>query len=289
MPKTKAKATRQPKAPPRQPYDDGKRTRKPRSQPKPSTGGSSQAVSTSVYQAPSPCFPIALPTSATGAVLYRDFCIEHVKTCYPGVEPRNDFELLWMAESTFKGTVEELRATMEEAHKHLVKECGVEESKRMVAKMLGQHIEPTGFKPRPKDTNKYIHIRPIPDTKYSIRLFPGSLSAAEYCLDFVDSASGEPVNSPFEFELWGIPDPDTPWLGVPISMELSSMERSHGIKQEDILPGHEKFLLRDGQTCVLIRPGKPRVRFTVPVRRHPDTVQVAPEVEVVLDFPKVIA
>ena len=145
------------------------------------------------------------------------------------------------------------------------------------------------MKPLPKESNKYIHIRPIPDTKYSIRLFPGSISAAEYCMDFVDSASGEPVNSPFEFELWGVPDPDTPWLSMPITMQMRSIENSHGIKQEDILPGHEKFILRDGLTCVLIRPGKPKIQFKVPVRKMPEQPQPqgAPEV-VILDFPEVI-
>ncbi|KAI9060941.1 hypothetical protein FKP32DRAFT_1594940 [Trametes sanguinea] len=146
-------------------------------------------------------------------------------------------------------------------------------------------MEPTGMKPRPGEVSKYVHVRPIPDSKYSIRLFPGSISAAEYCMDFIDSATGEPVNSPFEFELWGVSDPDTPWLGMP-SQQLRSIERTHGIKQEDIRPGHEKFILRDGLTCVLIRPGKPGVRFTVPVRRRPET-QPQPEVHI-LDFPKVI-
>ncbi|KAI8973979.1 hypothetical protein BD414DRAFT_498761 [Trametes punicea] len=84
-------------------------------------------------------------------------------------------------------------------------------------------------------------------------------------MDFVDSATGEPVNSPFEYELWGVPDPETPWA-MPMCGRLRSIERAHGIKQEDILPGEERFVLRDGQTCMLMRPGKKSLRFTVPVR-----------------------
>lgn len=93
-------------------------------------------------------------------------------------------------------------------------------------------------------------------------------------MDFIDSATGEPVNSPFEYELWGIPNPDTPWLSFPICGQLRSIEYAHGIKQKDILPGAEKFILRDGQTCVLARPGKRSIRFTVPVRKMqpPDAV-----------------
>ena len=138
------------------------------------------------------------------------------------------------------------------------------------------------MKPLPKEVNKYVYIRSIPDTKYSIRLFPGSISAAEYCLDFVDSATGEPVNSPFEFELWAVENPETPWLSMPVTMQMRSIEYAHGIKQADILPGHEKFILRDGLTCVLIRPGKPKIQFTVPVRKLPDQAKAAPEDVVIL-------
>ncbi|KAJ2975546.1 hypothetical protein NUW54_g11716 [Trametes sanguinea] len=283
----KTKATRQSKAP-RQPYDSSKRTRKTRSNSKSSTAASSQAVSASASTVHSPCLPLPLSTSATGAVLYRDLCTQFVKTRYPGIEPRSDFELVWMTEVSLKGTAEEIYATLDKEYARSIKDCGVEKTEWMVAKTLGQYVEPTGIKPLPKEVNKYIHIRPIPDTDYSIRLFPGSLSAAEYCLDFVDSASGEPVNSPFEYELWGVPNPDTPWLSMPITQKMRSIEHTHGIKQADILPGHEKFILRDGQTCVLIRPGQPNIRFTVPVRRHPDALQAAPVNEIVLDLPQVI-
>ena len=76
---------------------------------------------------------------------------------------------------------------------------------------------------------------------------------------------------------------------MPIKMQMRSIENAHGIKQEDILPGHEKFILRDGLTCVLIRPGKPKIQFKVPVRKMPEQPQPqgAPEV-VILDFPEVI-
>ncbi|KAI0326903.1 hypothetical protein GY45DRAFT_1258042 [Cubamyces sp. BRFM 1775] len=233
---------------------------------------------------------MTLSTSVTGAVLYRDLCVQQVEARYPGIEPRSDWELLYLAEKKIKGSVEEVYATLEEEYIEDIKSCGFEECEDMVAQSLALRIEPTGWKPPPKELNKYIHIRPIPDTKYSIRLFPGSISAAEYCMDFVDSTSGEPVNSPFKFELWGVPDPDTPWLSMPITMRMRSIENARGIKQEDILPGHEKFILRDGLTCVLIRPGKPKIQFTVPVRKlpgQPEQPQAAQEV-VVLDFPKVI-
>lgn len=134
--------------------------------------------------------------------------------------------------------------------------------------------------------DKFVFVRPIPDSEYSFRLFPGSFSAAEYCMDFVDTATGEPVNSPFEYELWGVPDPDAPWLSMPITGKLHSIERAHGIKQKDIVPGEEKFVLRDGQTCVLMRPGKRPLRFTVPLRKA-ETVPVVEDVDVA-DLPKIV-
>lgn len=144
---------------------------------------------------------------------------------------------------------------------------------------------------KPKDSapadNKRVFIRPVPDTKYSFRLFPGSLSAAEYCMDFVETATGKPVNSPFEYELWGVTgDSDTPWLTMPICAKLRTIERAHGIKQESILPGAEKFVLRDGQTCVLIRPGQRSLRFTVPVRKR--TAPPAIDDMDVVDLPKFV-
>ncbi|KAH9890100.1 hypothetical protein C8Q73DRAFT_793446 [Cubamyces lactineus] len=285
----KAKRTRQPKAAvTRQPYDDSKRGRKTRSQPRDTIKAKPQAATTQAYVVPSPSMPMSIPTSATGAVLYRDFCVQQVKARYPTIEPRNDWELLYLTETKVEGTAEEVYAELDKEYISDIEEYGFEECERMVTEHLASRIEPTGMKPLPKEVNKYIHIRPIPGTKYSLRLFPGSISAAEYCLDFVDSASGEPVNSPFEFELWGVPNPETPWLSMPITMRMRSIENAHGIRQEDILPGHEKFILRDGLTCVLIRPGKPKIQFTVPVRKLPEQPQASREDVVIVDLPKVI-
>ena len=37
---------------------------------------------------------------------------------------------------------------------------------------------------------------------------------------------------------------------------------------KDVLPGEAKFVLTDGMTCVLTRPGHRPLRFTVPTRDH---------------------
>lgn len=102
-------------------------------------------------------------------------------------------------------------------------------------------------------------------------------------MDFVDTATKEAVNSPFEFELWAIPDPEAPWLCMP-SGRLNSLESNFHIPQHEIPPGEERWVLRDGQTCVLKRPGKKGVFFRVPVRKKsqdPEPVEYD-----VLDFPR---
>ncbi|KAL1950995.1 hypothetical protein VTO73DRAFT_144 [Trametes versicolor] len=230
------------------------------------------------------------PGLDTGAVLFRKLCMEKIRKDYPEVKPRNDYDVSSLSEKRFKGSPAEIYAQLDEDLALDVEESGYEFIMEAATAMLDSYVEPTGVKPGcsayVNNDENFIFIRPIPDSKYSIRLFPGSITAAEYCLDFVDSATGEPVNSPFEFELWCIPNPDTPWLSFPICGQLRSIEYAHGIRQKDILPGAEKFILRDGQTCALVRPGKRSLRFTVPVRKV-DTPDVVDEMDV-LDLPQFV-
>lgn len=103
-------------------------------------------------------------------------------------------------------------------------------------------------------------------------------------MDFVDTATQEAVNSPFEFELWAVPSLDAPWLGMP-SGRLQSLERNFHIAQDKILLGEEKWVLRDGQTCLLKRPGKKDVMFSVPKRKVNPSPAIECDVDI-LDFPK---
>ncbi|EIW63831.1 uncharacterized protein TRAVEDRAFT_41259 [Trametes versicolor FP-101664 SS1] len=230
------------------------------------------------------------PGLGMGAVLFRNLCMEKIRKDYPGVKPRNDYDISSLSEKRFKGSPAEIYAQLDEDLALDVGDVGYEFIMEAATAMLDRYVEPTGLKPGQSaflyDDDNFIFIRPVPDSKYSVRLFPGSISAAEYCLDFVDTATGKSVNSPFEFELWGIPNPDTPWLSFPICGQLRSIEYAHGIKQKDILPGAEKFILRDGQTCLLVRPGKRSLRFTVPVRKM-ETPDVVDEVDV-LDLPQFV-
>lgn len=140
------------------------------------------------------------------------------------------------------------------------------------------------FKPSPGDPE--VFARPLPGSEYSIRLFSGNAESKDYCLDFVLTATGEPVNSPFKFDLLCLPDPNAPIRSGPI-ISMRSLECSFGIPQHEIEPGAEKFLLHDGQYCLLRRPGHRDVRFKVPTRRRPKPE--APPVDAdFLDFPDII-
>ncbi|CDO75338.1 hypothetical protein BN946_scf184966.g6 [Trametes cinnabarina] len=215
----------------------------------------------------------------------RETCLEVVNRLYPKTKPRNDWDVLQLGTNPKReDDPEALNAWLDEHYENNIKTHGREMIDHSVKTVLDTYMEQTGKKPCGEDP--LVFVRPIPDSQYSLRLFPGSISRAEYCLDFVDSKTGEPVNSPFEHELWSVPNIDTPWLTMPMVVKLRSAERGHGIKQDDILPGEEKYFLRDGQTCVLTRPGKRSVRFTVPVRRRPALEEVEPMD--VIDFPKVV-
>ena len=89
-------------------------------------------------------------------------------------------------------------------------------------------------------------------------------------MDFVDTTTGKPVNSPFQYELWEVPSKDAhdAHLYDQWPIQIYSVERYEGIPQEKIRPGEERFILNDGHTFLLKRPGKNDVRFTVPIRRQ---------------------
>ena len=99
-------------------------------------------------------------------------------------------------------------------------------------------------------------------------------------MDFVQTKTGKPVNSPFAFELWTTSGQSHAQPAV----RLASLERLWGHGQTSIAPGEEKFVLREGTTCILRRPGRRDLRFTVPVRAHALDSSDADE----LDFPSVL-
>ncbi|PIL29260.1 hypothetical protein GSI_09310 [Ganoderma sinense ZZ0214-1] len=128
------------------------------------------------------------------------------------------------------------------------------------AQHLNEVKPPPGF----EDPSCGVILHSIPDSDFSVRLFPGDPAEQVHCLDFVRNDTGYPVNSPFDFELWAA----SAWPCSPCS-RVFSIEESVGLAPESILPGEEIFALRDrGYTCLLKRKEHKDLVFTVPVRRR---------------------
>lgn len=217
----------------------------------------------------------------------RDYYLAHIRKRFPRFRPRHDFDILALGDGRFKGTEKEVYAWLDKELAVQVAMSGdarpaLEAATRMLSTkgtVTGVSIcvayfflvALTSAQWKPSHGDAGVFIRPIPGTAYSFRLFPGSPSLREYCLDFIKTATGVPVNSPFEFELWSVGPSSSPHPHRPL--RLRSLECSWGYLQKDIAPGAEKFVLRDGMTCVLKRPGLRSLRFTVPTRsmQAPDT------------------
>jgi len=109
---------------------------------------------------------------------------------------------------------------------------------------------------------------PIPDSDLSIRLWPlTSPTHRAYCLDFVLTHDETPVNVPDNFELYAEPTSFQPFGG---RHRVRSLEAIFWTGKTPIPAGTEKFMLAERTTCVLVRPGKNEVTFTIPL--HPTGV-----------------
>ncbi|RPD57155.1 hypothetical protein L227DRAFT_587771 [Lentinus tigrinus ALCF2SS1-6] len=200
----------------------------------------------------------------------RDVCLSHIRKRFPPLKPRHDFDILALGDDRYKGSEEDIYASLDQELSSQVYQGVV----TGVSDVFYHFILPLMFsqlKPAPGDV--HVFIRPIPHSRDSIRLFPGSPALKEYCMDFVTTASGQPVNSPFKFELWSVGTSSGRHAGV----RLRSLESSLGCPLKDILSGEEKFVLTDGMP----------VRFTVPIRLdYSDTSDVDVDE---LDFPRHVA
>lgn len=82
--------------------------------------------------------------------------------------------------------------------------------------------------------------RAIPDSPYAIRLFPGLLAQNEWCMDFVDSRTGDAVNTPPGFQIYSARDSGTlPWLGGDVNL-VRPIERFRGGRMFQMPPGRRR-------------------------------------------------
>ncbi|OSD05436.1 hypothetical protein PYCCODRAFT_1432593 [Trametes coccinea BRFM310] len=225
---------------------------------------------------PGICFE---PRRGPEPVQARRFYVEVVAERFPDL-PLNglsDFEVyhLAIAEVDSERTLDDVRRIAGDRWRWFVEECGgIRKAQQIWEEYMNEEVEPTGRKPEPGDP--YVDILPIPGTSYSLRFWPGSLTWAEYCMDFVEDTNHQgmvAVNVPAGYKVWAIPDPDhSPWL-FPTCTQLESLERSYGIPPEKIIAGEEKYLLRDGLVCSLVYEDREVLRFQVPKRQGANPVE----------------
>ncbi|TFK80516.1 hypothetical protein K466DRAFT_667619 [Polyporus arcularius HHB13444] len=211
------------------------------------------------------------PKRAWNNVLYRDACLESIGRRYPDYagKLRHDFDLF--ALGSYTGPESRIASHLDTQLRSMSTALGSEEAALEMAKQtLDRYITIVGLKPTPNTPDAVVYIRPIPDCDYSVRLWLADDTSGEVCMDFVHNETKQPVNSPFEYELWAMPSRATLWNEPAL---LASLESSFGAA---VLPGEEKFVMSEGQTCVLKRPGHQNVQFTVPrmARPTPENVHV---------------
>ncbi|THH28046.1 hypothetical protein EUX98_g6140 [Antrodiella citrinella] len=211
---------------------------------------------------------------------YRDCLLLSCKRYYPNIVPRHDFDILYLSSGAFNEDDSKFYAFSD---KHFESEalffsatCTAQERENgVVNEKLWKSLAETmdgppsvaGIKPAPGEDD--VRTRPIPDSKYSLRIWGKHLEQSrQYCLDFVDTKTGEPVNFPFEYELWAVPRRAAPMVPCP-SARLKTVEEALG-PLDGIAEGELKFLLFEGTACRLIRPGKKCLYFEVPTRPHPE-------------------
>ncbi|TCD61970.1 hypothetical protein EIP91_007656 [Steccherinum ochraceum] len=218
----------------------------------------------------------ALATEILNRKNTRDCLLILCKRYYPGIEPRHDFDIWALTQKRFNEDDNRFYAW---ADKDLDDQIvWVQHEGRDRDAVRREFIEGfrdfmegppilKGIKPAPGEDD--VHIQRLPDCRYSVRLWGRFMEAdREYCLDFIDNTTGEPVNVPEGYELWTVPYKRAPWIPSG-NVRLSTVERSFGSNPEDISPDEEKYILLEGTACRLVRPGLKNIYFEVPVRERP--------------------
>ncbi|TFK86407.1 hypothetical protein K466DRAFT_152709 [Polyporus arcularius HHB13444] len=211
--------------------------------------------------------PLTVKRGGIRGKTLRESYTESFRVHFPDFKPRGDIDIMVFGGSldVYDGPEDGIYAWVDkEFAQHAGRWGGGALALRAISRSLDTFVEVTGTKPKRGDACPNVFVCPIPNCAYSVRLFPGAFVRQQYCLDFVNSETGEPVNSPFEFELWAVHAPS--WMGLVVPKKIVSQEEAYGIRLEDIKPGLESFVLRDGMACLLKRPGHRDVRFVVPIR-----------------------
>lgn len=77
-------------------------------------------------------------------MLYRQVALDNVSERYPGLEIRNDFDLLELSGHHYKGTPTEIHAALDEQLADDMELLGYDGLMAACKKVLESYIEPTG-------------------------------------------------------------------------------------------------------------------------------------------------
>ncbi|KAA1470052.1 hypothetical protein DENSPDRAFT_835758 [Dentipellis sp. KUC8613] len=206
----------------------------------------------------------------------REASKRYVRGLYPHITPQDDYELSLLLFGGFdkNGTVEEFHEYVIDmleiswdTNRRMGKKNAIAKLREDAKKQMNGPSFLTGMKPLPDQS--YVHIRPIPGSQFSMRLWvTSSPNANRWCLDFVQATTGEAVNTPPNFELHAAPDLKKPWLPF-LGKRLHPMCYGLGVKRGSANTGTETYLLLSGMSCSLARPGHKPVVFTVPTLPQP--------------------
>ena len=129
------------------------------------------------------------------------------------------------------------------------------------------YILTSTFKLKPEDgLCKFVRTQTIPNSEYSLRIFDtAGENGHELGIDFIRTSTGKPVNAPDNYEIWALPNDETPWAVMP-KHRINSLETRFGVKRKDLRPGVEKFVVYEGMLCLLKRPRHKDVIIKIPIR-----------------------
>lgn len=115
---------------------------------------------------------------------------------------------------------------------------------------------------------KDVHLHRITED-VTLRMWGSGLEDLKiYCFDFL-KADGTPINTPVEWEIHTVPDPDT--FSLP-PQQLHSIERAMGVKPADFDDGTtEKYTAPEGTRCKIVLKNSNGTlvnKFTIPSRNR---------------------
>ncbi|KAG2130336.1 hypothetical protein DEU56DRAFT_740631 [Suillus clintonianus] len=129
------------------------------------------------------------------------------------------------------------------------------------------------LKPLPNSLDDDVRVHQL-FTDYSVRIWGVGLEPEHrYHFDFVDPRTGHPVNLPPKWNIFiapgslsCLPFPTMMAAMMPVGSPMLSMERGHGLKFREVLPGEEKYLCPEGTRLRVVSPEGCEAFFELPVR-----------------------